>query len=228
MTDGMEERVKCRGCGGAAPPADRCPECKRLQPFPPGADHWAILGVPPRLAVDRAALAGRVHELNRRFHPDYYRLRSPEEQAQSLENSAAVNTAYRTLRDPVSRAEYVLSQEGLGVREAAAVKPPADLLAEILEIQEARQELTAGGRESPALRARLRAAQADLEARRGATEGALAGLFAGADAAGADDRRRILREMRNLLGRRAYLRTVLRDLEGALNGGDGTEGRADR
>jgi molecular chaperone HscB len=228
-TGGGEARLRCGECGTEAPAAATCPGCGRLMPFAPGSDHWAVLGLPRRLTLDRADLERRVHELARRFHPDYYRLRSPAEQAQSLENSAAVNTAYRTLRDPVGRAEYVLATEGLDGSAASPAKPPADLFEEIMEIQEARQELAAAPpAEASALVDRLRAARADLEGRRAATEAALPALFARWDAAQAEDQRLILGEMRDFLGRRAYLRTVLRDLEAALDDGDRAEERAER
>ena len=229
MYDGAETRLRCGECGAEAAAAARCPGCGRLMPFAPGSDHWAVLGLPRRLTLDRADLERRLHELSRRFHPDFYRLRSPAEQAQSLQNSAAVNTAYRTLRDPVGRAEYVLAAEGLSGSAGSPAKPPADLFEEILEIQEARQELASvPPAETLVLVDRLRAAQADLEGRRAATEAALPAIFARWDAAPAEEQRLILGEMRDLLGRRAYLRTVLRDLEATLDGGDRVEERAER
>jgi molecular chaperone HscB len=208
------ETVACPGCGAAAPAGDLCPGCGRLQSFPAGLDHWAVLGLERRLDLDRADLEQRVHRLNRRFHPDYFRLRSPEEQATSLGNSAAVNAAYRTLRDPVARVEYLLELEGL---PAGQGKPPADLFEEILEVQEARLALaTADQAEAGELRARLEAARQTFAAWRERTEAELTGRFAAWDAGDGPSRRRLLEEMRDILGVRAYLRTVLRDLEGAL------------
>jgi len=213
--------VKCRGCGATAPAGDLCPECRRLQPYPAGTDHFAVLGLPRRLGLDRADLERRFHDLNRRFHPDYFRLRSPDEQATSLEDSAAVNTAYRALRDPVSRVEYVLEQEGMALGTAGQAKPPAELFEEILELQEVRQEFEAGGRRDAELRERLRAARADFEARRAGTEPELVKLFPAWDAAPEAERRALLTRMRDTLATRAYLGTLLRDLTAALDGADG-------
>src|SRR5262245_8118462 len=220
--------AKCWGCGATAPDGDVCPECGRLQPFPAGSDHWAVLGLQRRLGLDRADLERRFHGLNRRLHPDYFRLRTPEEQAISLEASAAVNAAYRALRDPVSRVEYLLELEGMGLGTAGQAKPPADLFEEILELQEARMELrTADAEEAPALRARLEGAQSDLEARRAGTEIELTARFPAWDAGDDATRRRELGRMRDILATRAYLRTVLRDLNVALTvPSDG--GQADR
>jgi Fe-S protein assembly co-chaperone HscB len=216
---GADERSgsKCWSCGAAAPPGQVCPECDRLQPFAPGSDHWAVLGLERRLGLDRADLERRFHALNRRLHPDYFRLRSPEEQAISLEASAAVNAAYRALRDPVSRVEYLLELEGMALGTAGQAKPPADLFEEILELQEARMELqTADPDEAPALRARLEDARSELEARRSGTEAALTACFPEWDAGDETTRRQVLGRMRDILATRAYLRTVLRDLGAAL------------
>jgi molecular chaperone HscB len=215
----MSERngSKCWSCGAVAPAGDVCPECGRLQPFSTGSDHWDVLGLDRRLGLDRADLEQRFHRLNRRLHPDYFRLRSPDEQAISLEASASVNAAYRALRDPVSRVEYLLDLEGLGLGTAGQAKPPADLFEEIMELQEARMELqTADPDEAPALRARLEAARTELEARRSGTEAALTACFPEWDAGDDAARRRVLGRMRDVLATRAYLRTVLRDLGAAL------------
>jgi molecular chaperone HscB len=194
-----------------------CPECGRLQPFAVASDHWTVLGLTRRLGLDRGDLERRFHALNRRLHPDYFRLRSPEEQAISLEASAAVNAAYRALRDPVSRVEYLLELEGLGLGTAGQAKPPADLFEEILELQEARMELPmAGPDEAPALRARLESARTELTARRSGAEAELVARFPEWDGGDAGTRRRLLEAMRDTLATRAYLRTVLRDLDAAL------------
>ncbi len=214
---GEREGSKCWGCGAVARDGEVCPECGRLQPFSAGGDHWTVLGLERRLGLDRPDLERRFHDLNRRLHPDYFRLRSPEEQGISLEASAAVNRAYRALRDPVSRVEYLLELEGLGLGTAGQAKPPADLFEEILELQEARMELqTADPDEAPALRARLEASRAELEARRAGAESELTACFPEWDAGDAATRRRVLGRMRDILATRAYLRTVLRDLGAAL------------
>jgi molecular chaperone HscB len=178
-----------------------------------------VLGIDRRLTLERAELERRFHDLNRRFHPDYFRLRAPEEQAISLENSAAVNGAYRTLRDPFARIEYLLAREGMALGSAGQARPPADLFAEIMELQEARQELEAADPAAAApLRARLEAARAELETRQAGTEPALVARFAVWDRGDDAERRRVLGEMRDLLAERAYLKTILRDLGSALAG----------
>ena len=77
MSDESHVRGLRRGRGRGA----ICPACGRIRPFPEGSDHWAVLGLERRLGLDRADLERRFYELNRRLHPDYFRLRPPEEQA---------------------------------------------------------------------------------------------------------------------------------------------------
>jgi molecular chaperone HscB len=176
-----------------------------------------VLGLERRLGLDRSDLQQRFHRLNRRLHPDYFRLRSSEEQVISLEGSAAVNAAYRALRDPVGRVEYLLELEGMGLGTAGQAQPPADLFEEILELQEARMELQAADAgEMPALRARLEGARTELESRRARGESELTACFPEWDAGDNATRRRVLGRMRDILATRAYLRTVLRDLDAAL------------
>src|SRR4029450_13418062 len=90
----------------------------------------------------------------------------------------AVTPAYRALRDPVSRAEYLLELEGMGLGTAGQAKPPADLFEEILELQEARMELQpADAAEAPAPRARLEEPRAELASRRSGAEAELTACF---------------------------------------------------
>jgi molecular chaperone HscB len=112
------------------------------------------------------ALEASFHVLSRRFHPDFYQTQSSRAQAVSLENSAWLNVAYRTLRDPVARVEYLLELEGLATGTRS--DPPAELFEEILELQEARQEHRAS--KDLAVRSRLQGALSDLRDRKAAVE----------------------------------------------------------
>ena len=66
------------------------------------ADHFALLGLPRRLDLDLADLERRYHDAARLVHPDRHHAASPADQARSVTASAALNRAYRTLRDPVA------------------------------------------------------------------------------------------------------------------------------
>src|SRR5947207_4189716 len=146
--------------------------------------------------------------------------------------SARVNAAYRALRDSIARVEYLVRlEEGRETapvdtprraKEGDAVKPkaPPELLEEMFEIQEALQEVRAGGLDD-ATRATLVAQRERLVARRTAEESRIIGeLSAAWDAAGAADRPQALTALKAALATRAYLRTVVDDLGEALGGAE--------
>lgn len=189
-------------------------------------DYFEVFGLPRRLAVDVADLQRRFYALSRRYHPDFHAGQPPAEQAAALEASARLNAAYRALRDPLARIEYLIRlEEGRPTREGAAERPaaPPELLAEMFEVQEALAEARAGGLDEESRRA-LAAERDRLRARLEEETARLTGpLSAAWDAAGsAEERARVLRELKDGLARRTYLATVIEDLEQALGGAEDT------
>ncbi len=184
------------------------------------ADYFEVFGLPRKLTVDLQELQRRFYDLSRQHHPDFQQGAAPEAQAAALEASALINRAYRALRDPLARVEYLIAlEEGRDVREETRAKPklPMDLLEEMLEVQEAIEEAKAGGL-TPDTSARLRAERARLEERRVVEETA---LITGAtewdstvEAGG--DHTALLDRFKEHLAARAYLRTVIDDLSQAL------------
>ncbi len=102
-----------------------------LEPLSPGASYFDLMGVP--VAADDATLTRRFHELSRRFHPDRFGTSDAVTQTIALQNAALVNDAYRTLRDPFQRAEYLLRRErGTRPDDTKTQKPPQELFAQVL------------------------------------------------------------------------------------------------
>lgn len=189
-------------------------------------DHFRVFELPRRLGIDGQALQQRFYELSRRYHPDFHHAATADEQARALESSARLNAAYRTLRDPIARIEYLVRlEDGRDTREGATVKPqaPPALLAEMFEIQEALAEAKAGGLDDE-VRATLQAQRERLYARQAEEEAQLTGPLASAWDASTEttERHRLLGEFTARLATRAYLRTVIADLDETL-GGDGAE-----
>ncbi len=183
-------------------------------------DYFAVFGLPRKLQVDLDALQGRFYELSRQHHPDFHQMASPVEQAAALERSALINRAYRALRDPLARVEYLIAlEEGRETREGAAVKPqvPMDLLEEMLEVQESLEAAKSGGLDE-ASRSRLAEARQSLVMRQAAGEAAIVARFGEwdrmTDAGG--DTKPLLPWLKQALATRAYLRTVIDDLSDAL------------
>src|SRR2546423_1889728 len=83
-----------------------CPACGAVQTPRAGADRFALLGVAPRFDVDERELDARYRELSRKLHPDRFARAPAKARMRSLQAATALNDAYRTLRDPIKRAEY--------------------------------------------------------------------------------------------------------------------------
>lgn len=191
-------------------------------------NHFEVFGLERKLGVDTAALQRSFYELSRRWHPDFHATAAPAEQARALEGSARLNAAYRTLRDPIARIEYLVRlEEGRETKEGAVVKPkaPPELLEEMFEIQEAMAEARAGagpGALDDATRKTLGAQCELLVSRLQDEEARLTGPLTEAwDGAEPSARPGVLDQLKQGLATRAYLRTVIDDLEQAL--GDGAD-----
>ena len=175
------------------------------------ADYFAFLGLPRRLTLDMPLLEQRFRELSREYHPDYFYNASQRERLESLEKSSHLNDAYRTLRDPASRIEYLLSLEGLPLTKAGEGSPkvPPALLEEVFalneeldEIREARES----GADAAALQARLEAARRPIEKKRDAHERELRELGARWDA---ERDRATLEALRERMLERNYINNLL-------------------
>jgi len=184
------------------------------------SDYFTVFGLPRKLGVDGEALQRRFYELSRQHHPDFHQGADAERQAEALGQSALVNRAYRALREPLARVEYLIAlEEGRDVREGATDKPkaPRELLEEMLEVQEALEEAKAEGLGGEA-GTRLREERRRLEERSAAEAAALIARTAEWDRLVDEggDRRPLLEWFKQRLATRAYLRTVIDDLSDAL------------
>jgi molecular chaperone HscB len=189
------------------------------------ADYFEVFGLPRKLQIDLDALQRSFYELSRRHHPDFHQGAGAEDQARALEASALVNRAYRALRDPVRRVEYLIAlEEGREVREetTAKAKVPRDLLAEMLEVQEALEDAKSSGLTDEAAEG-LRAERQRLQERYQAEENALIAEGPEWDAAvdAGKERQPLLERFKQRLAARAYLRTVIDDLTQAVGEDEG-------
>src|ERR1700693_2956009 len=174
--------ANCRSCSAATGGAHFCPACGKIQPLPKGADYFAFLGLPQKLTVDLATLEQRFHSLSWKLHPDHFARASEDERQLSLDLSSQLNDAYRTLRDPVARVEYLLSLSGMRKEGQKKQQAPPELLEEVFELNESLDELrearTSGGHEAvmAALRKKLETAQQKFESLLGDVDKQLAAV----------------------------------------------------
>jgi len=216
-------RSMCWHCQSEVSGEYFCERCVKVQPVSKEADYFTCLGFPRRLTINLQELEAKFYELSRAFHPDFYQNKSDTEQAISLGNAATLNTAYRTLRDPIQRAEYLLDLEAGAVKEIRT-SPPADLFEEILELQDTLEEYRTSDQSSDTgrkLHEQLRLEQQTLEQRKQDMEAQLAGLFAEWDtlqdrgeatSQSRADRDRLLKQMREILSNRTYVKNIVDDL----------------
>ena len=104
-------------------------------------DYFEVFGLPRLLGIDTAALEKTFHQLSRKYHPDYFTTASPAEKTQAVRMTALLNDAYRTLRHPVHRVEYLISLYGF---KPDGSRVPQSLLMEVFEINEQLEEVKAG------------------------------------------------------------------------------------
>lgn len=219
-----------------------CTSCGRVQPAVP-TDFFGFFGLPRKLNVDIAALEREMYTLSRRLHPDLYVRATPQEQQWSLEQSSKLNDAYRTLRDPIARTEYLLKLEGVQLEEQSKAATeqarvtgelkkqvvPPDLLEEVFELNMQLEELKANkkmGEDDPNLTRDLEQAKAGFEAKLSDIGSELEKRWADWDAlidreqAGenipGEERLKVRDRMVDVLNRRSYIRNLVRDVNAAL------------
>lgn len=214
----------CRHCGSRAPvDAHFCPQCEKILTLGRHGDYFSFFGLPRKLQVDSADLERRFRELSRQFHPDYFYNASPAERLASLERSSYLNDAYRALRHPLERVQYLLALEGMPARDrrAAAAQVPPALLEEYFDLSEALDEVRAAreaGTPVAMLMARLAAVREPLIACRAEHERRLVELSAAWDAlidanAFGPERQQTLERLRQLLIERTYVDNLMMTLE---------------
>lgn len=189
-----------------------CPRCEAVQPFSGEPDLFAVLGLPRRLVVDPVDLEQRYHDASRLVHPDRFQTAGARERELSVDASAAVNRAYRTLRDPIALGRYWLALNDVALGGGQQGVPPA-LAAQVFAVQEQLEELRAARAEdAPLHRRQVSERREEVATRLARLRGELVELYR-ADGGPA------LEDLRQRLAEIAYLRTLLGDIDETLEGG---------
>jgi len=128
-------------------------------------DYFALFGLPPRYRCDSARLDAAYRALQTKVHPDRFAAAGDAERRLALQSSARVNEAYRALKDPVGRAQYLLSLQGIDATAETDTALPLDFLERQLERREAVEEarIARDGGRLESLLAEVRAEIAALE-----------------------------------------------------------------
>jgi molecular chaperone HscB len=209
-----------------------------VQP-PAPVDYFSFFGLPPKLELDVVTLEKDFYDLSRRLHPDLNAQAESQEQEWSLEQSSLLNDAYRTLRDPIKRTQYLLRLEGVELEEQSKTATeqaratgevkkqivPPDLLEEVFELNMQLEELSMNkkmGENDGSLTDEIRKHKDALEAKNESLLKELQSYWREWDAsidhspAASDARTGTIRKMVDVLNRRNYIRNLVRDVNAAL------------
>jgi molecular chaperone HscB len=202
-----------------------CPHCSKIQP-PTGGDYFSVFGLEPRLNIDLTALEHEFHRLSRKLHPDRFARAAENEKQWSLADTALLNDAYRTLKDPIHRTGYLLKLHGAEIGEEHSGKDrkdpsrvPADLLEEVFDLNMQLEEMRMArkmGEEDPALKQSLTEAKKKFDGLQDAVDQDLRAQWKAWDEGDASSRQAVQKTMVALLDRRRYLSNLVRDVTETL------------
>ena len=204
--------TRCWRCSSFHSVALFCPQCDAIQILPSQTDYFSVFDLPQSPTIDDATLTQRYYELSRRLHPDLYHAGTAEEKEASLQNTALLTRAYRTLRDLVQRGQYWLELQGeqLGKENN---RIPRALAAQVFEVQEKLAELREAQttEDKEQYRTEVLAMRTDVEGKIDGLRTAITTNLAQWDL---DPRPpELLQQLKKHLSEIAYLRTLLRDIE---------------
>jgi molecular chaperone HscB len=205
--------IECLSCGRRQEPSLICAECG--SPLAAPLDCFAALGLPRKLTIDLDALEHRYHELSRKIHPDRFASKGPKVRDASLRATATLTRSYRTLRDPVARGLYWLELNGEKLAENNKRVPP-ELAELVFEVQEQLAEMQLSSDPEAALEraTEIAARRIELQFKMDERLAELDRNFAKWDQSA--DQTMLTLELKTTLSNIAYLRTLIRDVDRAL------------
>jgi molecular chaperone HscB len=187
-------------------------------------DHFSLFGLPRKLWIEMGMLEQKFLRLSWKLHPDNFVNAPAEEQERSLKQSSQLNDAYRILRDPVARVEYLLEIEGMRKEGEHKQQAPPELLEEVFELNESLDELRdakASGGDLASLKSRLGAEEKNFQEKLGEVDAQLQVTAkqwdAALDANASDsDRKAVMLRLNELLNRRSYIRNLVANVQKEL------------
>jgi molecular chaperone HscB len=191
-----------------------CSSCRKILPVVSDRSPYEVLGYDsPKMILDPADLEERLFRLSKKFHPDRFAGKSAEEIQLSHDHSSAVNNAYRTLKNPLTRAKYAVERELGSIEEKSASVPMdmADLFFEAQDHLDAIREAN-GNPPQEALKA-VDSAESELREKVKELEKELQQKFIDYDQ---KPDRIIIEQMKEILSHRSYIQSFLRQVDNVL------------
>jgi molecular chaperone HscB len=208
--------IECLSCGRRQEPRLICADCGT--PLSASLDSFAALELPRKLSIDLSALERIYHDLSRKIHPDRFASGDARIRDASLRATALLTRSYRTLRDPTQRGLYWLELNGEKLSENNK-RVPADLAELVFEVQEQLASTQDASADS-SLIADVEKRRAELQATMDETVAELERNFIRWDRVSPEisdqDRKMLTTELKAILSKIAYMRTLIRDVDRAL------------
>jgi molecular chaperone HscB len=201
-----------------------CASCGKMSQPPAQSDYFALFEMPRKLWIEMSALEQKFLQLSWKLHPDNFVNATAEEREISLKRSSELNDAYRTLKDPVGRVEYLLAIEGARIEGQNKQQAPPELLEEVFELNESLDELREAkesGGDVAALKQRLEAAERNFQEKLQETDSELQSAAREWDKSldtNSDDavRKRLMGKLNEVLNRRTYIRNLVVNVQKEL------------
>ena len=208
--------IECLSCGRRQEPRLICADCGT--PLSASLDSFAALELPRKLSIDLSALERIYHDLSRKIHPDRFASGDARIRDASLRATALLTRSYRTLRDPTQRGLYWLELNGEKLSENNK-RVPADLAELVFDVQEQLASMQDASADS-SLIADVEKRRAELQATMDETVAELERNFIRWDRVSPEisdqDRKMLTIELKAILSKIAYIRTLIRDVDRAL------------
>ena len=169
-------------------------------------NYFDFFGLPHKLSIDPKELESRFYALSKQWHPDRFARAGADQRRISEDATATLNDGYRTLKEPIARAEYLLKEHGLNGGEQ---KIPPELLEEVFELNMALEEIETS-------RPQLEEAKQKFGTMLENIDRELLVEFAAYDA---KPDKWVLEKVRAILNRRTYIRNLVRQVDQALSTG---------
>ena len=175
----------------------------------PPSNYFDFFGLPHKLNLDLKDLEARFYDLSKQWHPDHFARGTLDEKRTSEIATATLNDGYRTLKDSVARAEYLLKEHGLDGGGQRSNTVPPELLDEVFELNSALEDEIENSRSQlQEFRERFSTMNAELD-------NELLDQFVAYDEF---ENRVHLEAIRGILNRRKYISNLVQKVERALAG----------
>ena len=104
-------------------------------------NHFELFGLPSQFKLDGSLLSSQFRELQKRFHPDNFATGSERDRLMAVQKAAQINDAYQVPKNPISRAEYILAEQGVEIRGEQQTMQDPMFLMEQMELREELEEI---------------------------------------------------------------------------------------